>query len=86
MAAEARSLRASQEAVIRGVMPLGNCSMHCSTSCIHAVVVKGWPFPARHALRLTASWLAECYRIGGGVHSTQCIKYKRPTGFGQIDA
>ena len=26
------------------------------------------PFPARHALRLTASWLAECYRIGDGVH------------------
>jgi hypothetical protein len=26
------------------------------------------PFPARHALRLTASWLAERYRIGDGVH------------------
>ena len=50
MAAEARSLRASQEAVIRGVMPLGNCSMHCSTSCIHAVVGKGWAIPCEACL------------------------------------
>ena len=49
MAAEARALRASQEAVIRGVMPLG----------------KSWAIPC---LRLTASRLAEHYRIGVGVH------------------
>jgi NAD(P)-dependent dehydrogenase (short-subunit alcohol dehydrogenase family) len=52
MAAEARSLRASQEAVIRCVMPLG----------------KGSPLPARQALRLTTSCLAERYRMGDEVH------------------
>ncbi len=34
------SLRASREAVVRGVTPLGNCSLRCSTSCIPAVVGK----------------------------------------------
>jgi len=44
------SLRANWEAVVRGVTPLGkdqplparrafgNCSLRCSTSCVHAVV------------------------------------------------
>jgi len=52
MAAEARSLRASREAVIRCVMPLG----------------KGWAIPCEASLAATASWLAERYRIGDEVH------------------
>jgi hypothetical protein len=58
------SLRACREAVVRGVTPLGkdeplpakrafgNCSLRCSTSCVHAVV------------RPTASRLAEPNNLG----------------------
>ena len=53
------SLRASREAVVRGVTPLGNCSLRCSTSCIPAVVGKDQPLPARRAWRPTTSQLAE---------------------------
>ena len=58
------SLRASREAVVRGVTPLGNCSLRCSTSCIPAVVGKDQPLPARRALRPTASRLAEPNNLG----------------------
>jgi len=50
MGAVALSLRAGQETVIHCVMPLGNCSMRCSTSCIRAVVGKGWAIPCEACL------------------------------------
>ncbi len=52
MAERALYLRASQEAFVRGVMPLG----------------KGWAIPCEACLAAKTSWPAECYSIGDEVH------------------
>ncbi len=46
--------------------PVGRARKRSSAAL--CLLARAGPFPARHVLRLTTSWLAECYRISDEVH------------------